>query len=105
FAAANAFSGGGILFSDTVSLVVDEATALSTFADTKGITATGTGTVRLATTGSVTQTAGDLIAAGTLGVRNNSAVAGSISLDLANVVANFAAANAFSGGNILFSDT
>ena len=127
-AASNAFAGGTITFNDVDGLIIGtvatQTIGLVTFAATAGLTTNdgdvlvnadgaltinsaidaGTADVMLAADGNITQSAAGTIAADELGVRQQNAVAGSITLDDANDVNTLAASNAFAGGTITFND-
>ena len=127
-AASNAFAGGTITFNDvdslTVGTVATQTIGLVTFAATTGLTTSdgdvlvnanealtinsainvGTADVRLAADGNITQSAAGTITADELGVRQQSAAGGNITLDDANDVNTLAASNAFAGGTITFND-
>ncbi len=130
FAAA---AGGVVEFRDVDDLVIGQVLASGCFTmDVTGITTTdddvllvtgppmapavdslrlnqaivaGNGTVRIAAQGSVSQAMAGTITAAALGVRNDSATAGTIVLDQGNDVGTFAARNAFPGGSIAYRDT
>src|SRR5207253_2510157 len=65
----------------------------------------GTGDARFVAKGDITQTAAGIITADELGIRQESAAGGDITLTENNDVNTFAANNAFAGGTISFLDT
>ena len=127
-AASNAFAGGTITFNDVDGLIIGtvatQSIGLVTFTTMTGLSTNdgdvlvnadgaltinsainaGTADVMLAADGNITQLAAGTITADELGVRQQSAAAGSITLDDANDVNTLAASNAFAGGTITFND-
>ena len=127
-AASNAFSGGMISVQSTRSLMVGTVDAAAdagvTFGQTIGLVTSngditvesdmaltlndvvdsGTADVRLIAQGNITQDANGTISADELGVRQESATAGTITLDDGNDVNTLAAFNANPAGTIAFND-
>ncbi|MCX7409845.1 MAG: hypothetical protein NTZ32_17350 [Planctomycetales bacterium] len=127
-AASNAFATGTITFNDvdglTIGTVATQTIGLVTFSTTTGVSTNngdvlinadgaltinsainaGTADVRLAADGNIAQSATGTITADELGVRQQSAAGGTITLDDANDVNTLAASNAFADGTITFND-
>ena len=128
-AVRNAEAGGSILFNSTsgfsIGTVGDQMSGSVSFVSTSGLTTTngdllissdaaislmsavnaGTGTLRVAGNGQITQSAAGTITAAELAVRQLDAMTGDIQLGEANSVDEFAADNDAAGGTVLFRST
>ncbi len=112
FAEADGFSVGAVganaCFTATTGITTMDSDMLITSGGSISLTAAvnaGTGTVRIAGNGDITQTAAGTITANELGVRQESGAGGDILLGDANAVDEFAASNAFASGQIVFNNT